>query len=138
MHNLRKMRARIQPTTENNQKNSSTNTVRKRDRGLMEMVLIEVMFYVISRMPFSIYLIYNMVSTKLVKSKERKKVESFINYMVQSFIMYFNTALPFYIYISTSPSFKRQCKRVIIKFYAFILGKEIRSDDINLIMTKAR
>ena len=43
--------------------------------------------------------------------------------------MYLNTALPFYIYISTSSSFRQQLKRVIIKFYAFIMGKQIRREE---------
>jgi len=128
MRILKQLRRRVQPTGGNNESGSSTNTIRKRDRDLIKMVFIEVMFYVISTLPFSIYLVYNLITTNLTKTKERQQIESFINYLFQSFIMYFNTALPFYIYISTSPSFRRQCKTVIIKFYAFIMRKEIRQD----------
>jgi hypothetical protein len=131
MRNLKQMRSRIQPTTrEMGEKNSSINTLRKRDRDLMKMVLIEVMFYVISTLPFSIYLVYQMITTNYIKSKERKQIESFINYLTQSFLMYLNTALPFYIYLATSPSFRRECKKILIKFYAFITGKEIRSNEM--------
>jgi hypothetical protein len=132
MRNLKQMRSRVQPTTT---ENPSVNILRKRDRDLMRMVLIEVMFYVISTMPFSIYLVYKMITNDYVKSKEQNQIESFINYMTQSFIMYFNTALPFYIYISTSSSFRRQCKKVIIQFYAFMLRKEIRRDDMDRTMS---
>ena len=130
------MRSRIKPTTDNAQSNASGNVLRKRDRDLMKMVLVEVMFYVISTTPFSIYLVYSMITMNNVKSKDQKKIESFINYMTQSFLMYFNTALPFYIYIATSPSFRRQCKTVVIKFYAFILRKELqRGDELTRGMT---
>ena len=126
MRALKQLRSRVQPiiTNEDPQKKASTNVVRKRDRDLMKMVFIEVIFYVISTMPFSIYLIYNLITNyTTIKSKERQEIESFINYITQSFLMYFNTALPFYIDISTSSSFRKQTKRVIIKIYAFITRK---------------
>jgi hypothetical protein len=128
MRILKQLRRRVQPTAGNNEGGSSRNPIRKRDRDLIKMVFIEVMFYVISTLPFSIYLVYNLITSNIIKNKERQQIESFINYLFQSFIMYFNTALPFYIYISTSPSFRRQCKMVIIRFYAFIMGKEMRQD----------
>jgi hypothetical protein len=102
--------------------------LRKRDRDLIKMVFIEVMFYVVTTLPFSIYLIYKMITNNLTKSEERQQIESFINYITQSFIMYLNTALPFYIYIATSPAFRRQCKQFIIQIYAFIIGKQIRKE----------
>jgi hypothetical protein len=131
MRNLKQMRSRVQPTRETGER----NTLRKRDRDLMKMVLVEVMIYVISTLPFSIYLVYQMITTGYVKSKDRKQIESFINYLTQSFLMYLNTALPFYIYLSTSPSFRRECKKILIKFYAFITGKEIRTSEPMQTMT---
>ena len=134
MRNLSQMRARIQPTRDN----QPTSMLNKRDRDLIKMVLIEVIIYITSTTPFSAFLVYKFISDSSIKSKERKQIESFINYMTQSFIMYFNTALPFYIYAFTSPSFRRQCKRVIVKFYAFLTGKEIRRDDNDASMTTVR
>ncbi len=40
-----------------------------------------------------------MISDDYIKTQEQKQIELFINYMTQSFLMYFNTTLPFYIYI---------------------------------------
>ncbi|CAF4090204.1 unnamed protein product [Rotaria sordida] len=102
MKSLKQLRSRVQPRIEDKEK---------------------IIFYVISTMPFSIYLIYKMMTDYLIKSRERKQIESFINYIFQSFIMYLNTGLPFYIYISTSSSFRRDLKRIFIKFYAFIMRK---------------
>ncbi|CAF4078886.1 unnamed protein product [Adineta steineri] len=122
---LKQLRSRVKPTAENGERNTTT-VLRKRDRDLIKMVFIEVMFYTISTLPFSIYLIYSLITSNISKSKERQQVESFVNYLTQSFIMYFNTALPFYIYFCTSPSFRKQLKRVIIKYYCFIMGKDMR------------
>ncbi|CAF1528709.1 unnamed protein product [Rotaria sp. Silwood1] len=131
MKSLKQLRSRVQPIREDRENKQSINIVQKRDRDLINMVFIEVMFYVVSTMPFSIYLIYKMVTDDLIKSRERKQIESFINYILQSFIMYLNTALPFYIYISTSSSFRRELKRIFIKFYAFIMRKKIRYENNN-------
>jgi hypothetical protein len=133
MRTLKQLRSRVQPitttTTETGSRNQSMKIVlRKRDRDLIKMLVIEVMFYFITTLPFSIYLIYKMITNNLRKSEERQQIESFINYITQSFIMYLNTALPFYIYIATSPAFRRQCKQFIIQIYAFIIRKQIRKE----------
>jgi hypothetical protein len=62
-----------------------------------------------------------MITNNLIKSEERQQIESFINYLTQSFLMYLNTALPFYIYILTSSSFRKN----IIQIYT---GKQIRNN----------
>jgi hypothetical protein len=127
MKTLKQMRSRVQPTTrENGEKTQSIGILRKRDRDLIKMVFVEVIVYVITTLPFSIYLIYKIIIGNITESKQRQQVESFINYIAQSFIMYLNTALPFYIYIATSPSFRRQLKQFIIQIYAFFTGKQIR------------
>ncbi|CAF4490184.1 unnamed protein product [Rotaria magnacalcarata] len=101
--------------------------LKKRDRDLMKMVSVEVMIYVVSTMPFSIYLIYKMITNSFTKSREQQQIESFINYITQSFLMYLNTAMPFYIYILTSSSFRQAFKRVLFKFYALIMRKQLRN-----------
>ncbi|CAF1284978.1 unnamed protein product [Adineta steineri] len=121
MKNLKEMRAHIHCLRQGrNEKIRPINILRKRDRDLMKMVLVEVMFYVISTLPFSIYLIYRMITNDKMKSEKQNQMELFINYLTQSFMMYLNTVLPFYIYITTSTAFRRQCKKIIIKFYRFI------------------
>jgi hypothetical protein len=114
MRNLKRMRTHIQSVKPNGERNScSINILRKRDRDLMKMVLIEVMIYLITTMPFSIYLIYKMLTNNSIKSLNRIEIELFFNYLTQSFLMYLNTALSFYIYICTSSSFKREFEKLI-------------------------
>ncbi|CAM2729780.1 unnamed protein product [Rotaria socialis] len=127
IRNLKGLRSRIQPIRDNAENKQSNNMLRKRDRDLMKMIFVEVMIYVMSTMPFSIYLIYKIITDSFTKSLEQQQIESFINYITQSFIMYLNTAMPFYIYILTSSSFRRECKRVLFKFYALIMRKQLRN-----------
>ncbi|CAF2517097.1 unnamed protein product [Rotaria sp. Silwood2] len=135
MKTLRKLRSRVQPKRGNRGNSQSINVIRKRDRDLMKMIFTEVMFYVITTMPYSIYLIYKVITDSLIKSQQQKQIETFINYMVQSFMLYFNTAASFYIYIATSPAFRRELKKVFIKFYAFIMRKQIRDEQDTIAQT---
>ncbi|CAF3426346.1 unnamed protein product [Rotaria socialis] len=127
IRNLKGLRGRIQPIRDNAENKQSNIMLRKRDRNLMKMIFVEVMIYVVSTMPFSIYLIYKIITDSFTKSLEQQQIESFINYITQSFIMYLNTAMPFYIYILTSSSFRQECKRVLFKFYALIMRKQLRN-----------
>jgi hypothetical protein len=122
--NLTKVRNRVQPFVTRNSITGNEIVLRKRDRDLIKMVFIEVIFYVISTMPFSIYLIYKIMTDYSIKSVERQQIESFLNYLTQSFLMYLNTALPFYIYILTSTSFRKNTKFIFIRIYTFIKGNE--------------
>lgn len=128
MQNLKRMRTQIQSQSpkSNREGNSSMNILRKRDRDLMKMVLIEVMFYVISTTPFSFYLVYKIIADDFAKGEEQKEIEAFINYLTQSFLMYLNTALPFYIYVTTSPSFRRELRKKIWKFIRLIRQRNER------------
>ncbi|CAF4706004.1 unnamed protein product [Rotaria sp. Silwood2] len=68
MQTLRNLRSRVQPTRHNGGNNQSINIIRKRDRNLMKIVFTEVMFYVITTIPYSIYLIYKVTTDSLIKS----------------------------------------------------------------------
>jgi hypothetical protein len=125
MHNLKKMRTHIQSVKATGERNTcSVHILRKRDRDLMKIVLIEVLIYLITTMPFSIYLIYKMLTYNSMKSLNRIEIELFFNYLTQSFLMYLNTALPFYVYISTSSSFRREFEKLVMKLIQLIKRKK--------------
>ncbi|CAF1540080.1 unnamed protein product [Adineta ricciae] len=121
MKNLKQMRARIKPTDMNVPLNhpGMNNTLHKRDRDLLKMVLVEVLFYVLSTLPFSIYLVYNMITSSATKSKDRKQIESFINYMTQSFLI-------------------RQTRKLLWRVYAFGTGKPMRKEESGNTMMAAK
>lgn len=129
VRNLRSLRSRVQPSRKDDGKTQPpVRIIRKRDRDLMRMLFIEVIFYIITTMPFSVYLVYKSITDPLPKSQQRKQLESFITYMLQQFMLYFNTAVPFYIYVATSPAFRRELRRLLIKLYASMTGKQIRNE----------
>lgn len=111
MINLKRIRVRVQPTTV---ESVTQGTVRKRDRDLLRMTLIEVMIYMITTTPYTIVLVYSTATRSMSKSREQQQIESFITYVAQSFLLYLNNALPFWIYIFTSRSFRMECKRLFI------------------------
>jgi len=124
MKNLKQMRTHIQ--SQSPSRKTTITILRKRDRDLMRMVLIEVLFYFINTMPFSIFLIYRILTKDHIKNKEQKQIELFINYMTQSFLMYFNTVLPFFIYVSTSSSFRRKLTNIFKKLTRSMLKQRAK------------
>lgn len=123
LQNLRNIRSSLKPMSSNRESHQRTRTIRRRDIDLIKMVFIEVMFYVITTLPFSVSLIYKSVTDAWPKSQERKKVESFIYYMLQQFMLHINTTVPFYIYVATSNAFRQELKRVFIRLYGFTAVK---------------
>jgi hypothetical protein len=119
---LRKMRARVQPIP-NTGHSTSAKVLRKRDREMIRMLSIEIIAYTITTTPITIVLIYRAATLTLVKSVERQQIEIFISYFTREFLLYFNNSLPFWIYITTSRSFRRELKNVLIKWFGYITCK---------------
>ena len=128
IRNLQKTRSRSRLINTNRQKRVSTHVLRKRDRDLIRMLLVDILVYIVTTVPLSVFLVYRIVTQESNKTRQNLQVESFINYMCQTFMMYLNTALPFWIYLSTSGSFRGQSLRIIIEVYAFLIGKYINKD----------
>ncbi|CAF1468704.1 unnamed protein product [Rotaria magnacalcarata] len=122
MITLRKIRNRIQPTTNTA---GTKGVLRKRDRNLIRITLIEVLVYLITTTPYTITLVYSTITTPVIKSNEQQKIESFITYLTQSFLLYLNNALPFWIYLLASPAFRVQFKNLIIRLHAATAGRKI-------------
>jgi len=127
--NLKKMRRRIQPVTNINQ--PINPLLRKRDRDMIRMLLIEVMCYFITTMPLTVMLTYQAITIELIKNTWRLQIESFLTYLTGSFLVYINNCLSFWIYICTARSFRLEFKNLIRKIYGFITRKRIRMLEIN-------
>ncbi|CAF3329422.1 unnamed protein product [Rotaria socialis] len=67
IQNLKGLRSRIQPIRDNAEIKQSNNMLRKCDRDLMKMIFVEVMIYVVSTLPFSIYLIYKIITDIVIQ-----------------------------------------------------------------------
>ncbi|CAF3720897.1 unnamed protein product [Rotaria sp. Silwood1] len=117
--NLKEIRARARSL-----KNGTTVTIlRKRDRDMMRMLLTESIVYICTTIPNTVVLIYKAVVQNKVSSGEYQDVELFIFFVSRIFLLYFNNSLSFWIYLSTSRSFRLELKNLFIKWFTFIKKK---------------
>jgi hypothetical protein len=125
--NFKKLRVRIQPMRNTNAPVNSL--LRKRDRDMLRMQLIEVICYATTTGPFAILFIYQAATATIKKSNERLQIESFLYYLTSSFLLYLTNSLSFWIYISASQSFRTEVKKLIMKCYGSITNKQIRINE---------
>jgi len=118
--NLKKMRNRVQPIVSSE---SGANNLRKRDRDMMRMLLIELIICSITISPNTITHIYKSATVNVVKSVARQQIESFSYYIARLFLLYMANTFSFWVYISTSQTFRLELKNLIIKWYRFIMRK---------------
>ncbi|CAF0813835.1 unnamed protein product [Adineta steineri] len=109
IRNLHSIHVRVRPI------NDGTYRIHRRDYNLMIMLLGEVIIYLVSTTPYPIQTLYLAVTSNIMKTTLRLQIESFITYMANSFLIYINSAAPFYVYISTSRTFRQECKRLFIR-----------------------
>jgi hypothetical protein len=117
---LKHMRQRIQPSAN---AAAGANILRKRDRDMIRMLLIELIFYMILIVPDPIMDIYKAAAANIVKIKERQNIETFAIYFTRQFILYMANTFSFWIFLSISQSYRLELKTMIIKWYRFIICK---------------
>ncbi len=127
--NLKNIRGRIQPVI--NVKQPINQLLRKRDRDMIRILLIEVICYIITTIPLIIMFTYQSITIELIKNTQRLQIESFFAYFTDSFLLYMNNCLSFWLYICTSRSFRLEFKNLIRKIYGFITRKQMRMHEIN-------
>jgi hypothetical protein len=126
--NLKNSRARVQPIT---CIGPATHRLRKRDREMMRMLFIEVMCYICTTAPLAVDRLYISATQTAIKSNERLQIESFITYLTGTFLLYINNGLSFWIYITTSRTFRLEFQNLLIKCCTWITGKQIPLNLIN-------
>jgi hypothetical protein len=127
--NLKKMRRRIQPIVN---VNAQINQIlRKRDRDMIRMLLIEVITYTITTMPTTAQTMYGLITLGLIKSEQRLQIESFFSFFTGVFLLALNNCLSFWIYFSASRSFRLEFKNLVIKYYKFITRKQMQINERN-------
>jgi hypothetical protein len=112
-HNMRQRRVRIQPVVHN------TNiSIQQRDHNLLLIVMSEVFFYVVTTILYPLILLEMMISRYIIpnKSVPYLQIESFIS-SIAYLLLFINSAVPFYIYLIASKSFRRDFKQLIINIY---------------------
>ncbi len=108
--NLHRPRSQVQPFNTNHRLN-------RRDISLIKLVLMEVIVYIICTLLYPPMTIYTQITayTAPNKNAERKQIESFINFIIMSLLLYLNYNTTFYVHIITSKVFRNEVKNFIIK-----------------------
>ncbi|CAF1233695.1 unnamed protein product [Adineta ricciae] len=120
--NLQAMRRRVQPIA--NDQPVTNLTLRKRDRDLLRMLFVEIICYTCTITPLVVLFLYKLITQSMVKSQNSLAIESFCYYLTGSFLLYINNCLPFWIYLSTSQSFRIEFKNLIINGYSIVCTTE--------------
>jgi hypothetical protein len=121
-YNMRKRNVRVQPTISNI---IDTNIpIRRRDRDLLILVTSEVFIYVVTATPYSLLLLEMIISGYIIpnKSVQYLQIESFVT-TILFLLLLMNNAAPFYIYLISSKSFRRDLKQFIINVYRKLRGQ---------------
>ncbi|CAF1413553.1 unnamed protein product [Adineta steineri] len=115
--NMRHIRNRIQPSEHN-----VNNVIKRRDRELMVIIISEAFVYVVTATPYILVMIEMITSRYALpnKSFQYLQIELFI-FNMSFLLLFLNNAAPFYIYLITSKSFRRDFKQLIFNFYQKIV-----------------
>jgi hypothetical protein len=100
------------------------NSIRRLDRDLLIIVISEVLVYIVTATLFPLILLEMMISRYVIsnKSVQYSQLESFI-LTIAYFLLFINSAIPFYIYLMASKSFSRDFKQLIINGYRKLRGQ---------------
>jgi hypothetical protein len=114
--NMRQMQIRVQPLVQNT---INTNTsIQRRDRDLLVIVIAEVVTYFVTTALFPLILLEMLITEYVMPNKSFQYLQiEILIYNIAVFLLYVNTAAPFYTYLISSKSFRREFKQLIIKIY---------------------
>ncbi|CAF1101676.1 unnamed protein product [Adineta steineri] len=115
--NMRQLHNRIRPTA-----NNADTPMQRRDRDLLKLVISETVVYLITAGPYPLMFLETMISQYVVQNKsiQYSQIEVFMLNIV-TFILFINSAAPFYTYIIASKSFRHDFTRIIINGYRKII-----------------
>jgi hypothetical protein len=114
--NMRQMRVRVQPITHN--RIDANHSIRRLDRDLLIIVISEVLVYVITTTLFPVILLEILISQYVISNKSIQylQIEMFI-LNIALVLLTLNSSIPFYIYLISSKSFRRDFKQLITNAY---------------------
>jgi hypothetical protein len=115
MIKLRKLRSRVQPFGTNFH-------LRRFDSSLGKFILVEVIVSIVCTFSHPLMTFYLTLTNYIIpnKSSERLQIESFVNFITMSLLLYLNYSTTFYVYFFTSKSFRKSVKQLILKCTAVL------------------
>jgi hypothetical protein len=114
--NMRQLKNRIQPVAQNT---INTNvTIQRRDHDLLIIVIAEIFVYVVTTALFPLIQLEMMITRYVMPNKSFQyfQIEIFV-LNIAYFLLSINSAAPFYTYLISSKSFRREFKQLIINTY---------------------
>ena len=111
--NMRQLRNRVQPTTQD-----ANNSIQRRDRDLMILVIAEAIIYIVTTSLLPAVMLETMISQYVMATKSLQYFLSEIFALNVAFLLLFiYSAAPFYVYIISSASFRRDFKQFIVTIF---------------------
>jgi hypothetical protein len=114
--NIRQMQIRVQPVVQNTI--NVNNNIHRRDRDLLIIVIAEVIVYALTTTLFPLIRSEMLISPYVLpnKSFQYSQIEIFI-LNIAVILLFISSAAPFYTYLISSKSFRRDFKQLIINSY---------------------
>ncbi len=122
--NLRQIKKRVQHVGQNTV--NGNNDIQRRDRDLLIIVIAELAVYVLTTALIAFILIEMLISEYVMpnKSLQYLLIEIFIA-NIAVFLLFVNRAAPFYTYLISSKSFRRDFKQIIKNSYWKLRDKHL-------------
>ncbi|CAF4431160.1 unnamed protein product [Rotaria socialis] len=100
-----------------NRLNTNRANIKKRECTLILMLFSEVMVYVSSTCLFPAITLYQFLTEGLPQTTESLQIRAFLGYFSNTFLVYIYPAAGFYIYITVSRVYRKECKRILLHLY---------------------
>ncbi|UJR22988.1 hypothetical protein I4U23_026015 [Adineta vaga] len=119
-HNVQLSRTRINPTETNTQ---NMNQLKKRDRQLIKMLLVQVIFTVSLTLPLAIQKLYSTFTQNFVKDSYQVAIEGLITHIVR-LLAFTNSCISFYIFTLSGSIYRKEFIGLLNKVTGYIFGKK--------------
>jgi hypothetical protein len=117
MNNLRLLHRRIQPSI------ASPMKLRSRDQQFIRMLSALVIMYITTNFFYPTNVLYSAITYWLEKSQERVAIESIVFSVTSNQVLYINNASPFFLFISSSATFRQSFYRIVCKYTRLFMSK---------------
>jgi hypothetical protein len=115
LKNIRESKQKLKPVTIISGGRPVQNTeMLKKDLQISKMLFNQICVFIILNLMNPCYLLYQTITTNMIKSPLRLTVELFINNMTY-ILIYLGFSLTFFVYTLTSPLFRREFSQLVKK-----------------------
>ncbi|CAF1043918.1 unnamed protein product [Adineta ricciae] len=118
-YNIHQLRSHIAPMS-NNEKNHSY--LRKRDRQLLKMTLLQFICAVILTLPIAVQKLYATFTQNANKDTYQVAVENFIAQLMR-LLVFINSSMGFYIFVFSGAGFRQETGQLIANFVKVVFGE---------------